>query len=140
MLTENDPIFEACLICLITKFFSISCKRRPFISWRSSLIFFLCDCALISRFLNLRRHLLKTVKPVICNLTICKKTLKFMTPSYGWGSNVFMQQCHFERDNFFYHSVPRISWHPFNGPRKDKRLSQTWSHPLVLNLVPMDWE
>ena len=102
MLAENNPIFEACLICLIMKFFSISYERRPFTAWRNSLIFFLCDCALISLFLNLRRHLLKTVRCVICNLKICKKTLKFMNPPYGWGSNVFMLQCHFERDSLFF--------------------------------------
>ena len=40
----------------------------------------------------------------------------------------------------FYHSVPRISWCSFNWPQKDKRLSQSWSHLVVLNLGPLDWE
>ena len=32
----------------------------------------------------------------------------------------------------FYHSVPRNSWYSFYRPRKDERLSQPWSHPVVL--------
>ena len=55
----------------------------------------------------------------------------FMTPSYGWGS-----------------SAPRIeqiwgsrnSWYSFHQPQKIKRLSQSWTHPVVLTTRPLDWE
>ena len=40
----------------------------------------------------------------------------------------------------FYHSVPRNSWYSFYRPRKDERLSRPWSHPVVLNTGPLDWE
>ena len=40
----------------------------------------------------------------------------------------------------FYHSVPRNSWYSFYQPQKDERLSRPWSHPVVLNMGPLDWE
>ena len=40
----------------------------------------------------------------------------------------------------FYHSVPRNPWYSFYRPRKDERLSRPWSHPVVLNTGPLDWE
>ena len=40
----------------------------------------------------------------------------------------------------FYHSIPRNSWYSFYRPWKDERLSRPWSHPMVLNTGPMDWE
>ena len=40
----------------------------------------------------------------------------------------------------FYHSFPRNSWYSFYWPRKDERLSRPWSHPVVLNTGPLDWE
>ena len=40
----------------------------------------------------------------------------------------------------FYYSVPMIFWYSFNRPRKDERLSQPCSHPVVLNLRPRHWE
>ena len=40
----------------------------------------------------------------------------------------------------FYHSVPRNSWYSFYRPQKDERLSRPWSHSLVLNTGPLDWE
>ena len=40
----------------------------------------------------------------------------------------------------FYHLVPRNSWHPFDRTLKDERLSRPWSHPVVLNTGPLDWE
>ena len=33
--------------------------------------------------------------------------------------------------------VPKYSWHSFDQPRKDERLSQTWS-PVVLNTGSLD--
>ena len=40
----------------------------------------------------------------------------------------------------FYHLVPRNFWYSFDRPRKDERLSRAWSHPVVLNTRPLDWE
>ena len=40
----------------------------------------------------------------------------------------------------FYNSVPRNSWYSFYRPRKDERLGRPWSHPVVLNTGPLDWE
>ena len=40
----------------------------------------------------------------------------------------------------FYHSVPRKSWYSLCRPRKDERLSQPWSHTVVLNTGPLDQE
>ena len=47
---------------------------------------------------------------------------------------------HSEEAVYFFHSVPRNSWYSFYRPRKDKRLSQPWSHPVVLITGPLDWE
>ena len=53
-----------------------------------------------------------------------------MAPFYGWGS-----------------TASRIeplqggsSWYSLYRPRKDERLSQPWSHPVVLNTRTLDWE
>ena len=40
----------------------------------------------------------------------------------------------------FYRQVPRKSWYSFDRPWKDERVSQPWSHPVVLNTEPLDWE
>ena len=40
----------------------------------------------------------------------------------------------------FYHSVPRNSWYSFYQHWKDERLSRPWSHPMVLNMGPLNWE
>ena len=40
----------------------------------------------------------------------------------------------------FYHSVSRNSWYRFYQPRKDKRLTQPWSHTVALKTGPLDWE
>ena len=40
----------------------------------------------------------------------------------------------------FCHLVPRNSWCSFDRPRKDERLSQSWSHPVVLNKELLGWE
>ena len=44
------------------------------------------------------------------------------------------------REFTFYHSVPRNFSYSFYRPQKDERLSQPWSHPVVLNTGPLDWE
>ena len=40
----------------------------------------------------------------------------------------------------FYHHVPKNSCYSFYRPRKDERLSRSWSHPMVLNTGPLDCE
>ena len=59
---------------------------------------------------------------------------------YGWGSTASRLQSHFEEAVYFYHQVPRKFWYSFDRTLKDKRLSQTWSNPVVLNTGPQDWE
>ena len=41
---------------------------------------------------------------------------------------------------YFLPLVPRNSWYSLYRPRKDERLSQPWSHPVVLNTRTLDWE
>ena len=43
---------------------------------------------------------------------------------------------HFEEAVYF----PRNSWYSFYRPRKDERVSAPWSHPVVLDTGPLDWE
>ena len=38
----------------------------------------------------------------------------------------------------FYQLVPISSWYPFDRPRKDERLRQTGSHPVIFNLETLD--
>ena len=33
----------------------------------------------------------------------------------------------------------RSSWHSFDRPQKDERLSRPWNHPVFLNLEPLGW-
>ena len=40
----------------------------------------------------------------------------------------------------FYHQVFRNSWYSSDQPRQDERLSQPWSHPVALNMGPLNWE
>ena len=42
------------------------------------------------------------------------------------------------REFTFYHQVPRKLWYSSDRPWKDERLSQPWSHPVVLNMGPVD--
>ena len=45
-----------------------------------------------------------------------------------------------KRQFTFCYSVSRIFWYSFNWPRKIERLSQPWSHQVVLNLGPLNWQ
>ena len=47
---------------------------------------------------------------------------------------------HFEEVVYFSPSDPRNSWYSFYRPRTDERVSRPWSHPVVLNTGPLDWE
>ena len=40
----------------------------------------------------------------------------------------------------FCHSVPRSYWYSNDRLCKDERLSRPWSHPVILNPGPLDWE
>ena len=56
------------------------------------------------------------------------------------GFNCLKAKATSRRQFTFYHSVPRNFWYLFHRPRKDERLSRPWSHPMVLNTGPLDWE
>ena len=45
-----------------------------------------------------------------------------------------------KRQFTFYHYVPRNPWCSFDQLGKDERLCQPWSHAVVLNKGPLDWE
>ena len=48
---------------------------------------------------------------------------------------------HFEEAVYFLPSSSQFcTWYSFYQPRKDERLSRPWSHPVVLNTGPLDWE
>ena len=64
----------------------------------------------------------------------------FMALFYGWGSTALRLQSHFEEVVYFLPPSPRKSWFSFHQPQKDKRLCRPWSQPVVLNMVPLDWE
>ena len=66
-----------------------------------------------------------------------KKTL---WPLFMDGVNCLKATATSRRQFTFYHSVPRNSWYSFYRPRKDEKLSQPWSHPVVLSTGPLDWE
>ena len=44
----------------------------------------------------------------------------------------------FEEAVYFSTQVPRNFWYSVYRPQKDERLSQPWSHPVVLNMVHLD--
>ena len=44
------------------------------------------------------------------------------------------------RRQFTFYEVPRNSWYSFYQPRKVERLSRPWSHPVILNTGPLDWQ
>ena len=56
------------------------------------------------------------------------------------GFNCLKATATLRRQFTFYYLVPRNSWYSFYRPQKDERLSQPWSHPVVLNTGPLDWE
>ena len=45
-----------------------------------------------------------------------------------------------ENSSLFTTKFPGIGVTHNYQPLKDERLSQPWSHPVVLNLVPLGWE
>ena len=69
-----------------------------------------------------------------------KKKNKLYVPFLWMGFNCLKATATSRRQFTFYHSVPRNSWYSFYRPWKDERLSQPWSHPVVLNTGLLDWE
>ena len=69
------------------------------------------------------------------NFFITGKKLTYLKKLYGpflWmGFNCLNPTATSRRQFTFYHSVPRNSWYSFHQP---------WSHPLILNMGPLDWE
>ena len=64
-----------------------------------------------------------------------------MVPFYGWGSTASRLEPLGGGSLLFttkFQVIPGI--YSFYQPRKDERLSQPWSHPVVLNMGPLDWE
>ena len=62
-----------------------------------------------------------------------------MAPFYGWGSTASRLEP-IRGGSLLFTKVPRIPWYSFYRPQKDERLSQPWSHPVVLSTGPLDWE
>ena len=65
---------------------------------------------------------------------------KLYGPFLWTGFNCLKARATSRRQFTFYHKVPRISWYSFYRPWEDERLSRPWSHPVVLNTGPLDWE
>ena len=63
-----------------------------------------------------------------------------MAPFYEWGSTASRLQSHFEEAVYFLPLSSRNSLYSFDSPRRHERLSRPWSHPVVLNMHPLDWE
>ena len=72
------------------------------------------------------------------NYHIWKKN--FMAPFLWMGFNYLKATATSRRHFTFYHSVQGNSSYSFYWPRKDERLSRPWSHPVILNTGPLDWE
>ena len=47
---------------------------------------------------------------------------------------------HYKETVYFLPLSPMKSWYSFDWPWKDERQSWPWSHPVVLNPGPLDWE
>ena len=65
----------------------------------------------------------------------------FLVPFYGWGSTASRREPLRGGSLFFTTKFPEIPGiYSFYWPWKDKRLSRRWSHPVVLNTGPLNWE
>ena len=68
---------------------------------------------------------------------------KLYSPFLWMGFNCLKATATLRRQFTFYHSIqflPRNSLYSFYWPCKDERLSWPWSHLVVLNTGPLDWE
>ena len=65
----------------------------------------------------------------------------FMASFYGWGSTASRLEPLHGRSLLFTTKFPEIPViHFIYWPQKDGRLVKTWSHLVVLNTGPLDWE
>ena len=63
-----------------------------------------------------------------------------MAPFYRWGSTALRLQSNHEEVVYFLPLSSQNSWYSLDQLRKDERLGWHWSHPVVLNMGPLDWE
>ena len=59
---------------------------------------------------------------------------------YGWRLTASRLQSHYEKAAYSLPLSSRNSWYSFDRPWKNERLSQPWSHPVVLNTEPHSWK
>ena len=71
---------------------------------------------------------------------LIKTYFNFMVPFYGWGSTFSRPESLGEGSLLFTTKFPEISGTHFYQPWKDERLTQPWSHPVDLNMGPLDRE
>ena len=76
----------------------------------------------------------------IPELSDCLKKKKLYDPFLWMGFNCLKARAASRRQLTFYYQVPRNFWYSLYRPRKDERLSRPWSHLVVLNTGPLDWE
>ena len=69
-----------------------------------------------------------------------KQKKNFMVPFSWMGFNCLKATATSRRLFTLYHKVPRNFWYSLYRPRKNERLSQPWSHPVVLNTGLLDWK
>ena len=63
-----------------------------------------------------------------------------MAPFYGWDSTTSGLQPFRGGSLLFIIQFPEIPGTHFINLWEDEMLSQPWSHPVLLNMGPMDWE
>ena len=69
---------------------------------------------------------------------LLKKTWNFMAPFCGWGSTTSRREPLHGGSLLFTTKFPEIPG--THRPQKDEWLSWPTSHPVVLNMRPLDWE
>ena len=70
---------------------------------------------------------------------ILKKAKNKLNDPFWIGFNCLKARITSRRQFTFYQYILRNSWFSFYQPGKDERLSQPWSHPVVLNMGLLDW-
>ena len=121
-------------ICIISCFHSFSSQN---IQWIQNLITYL-NLQLITWAqgeLMFEIALLKyTFMSVFCVSFIKRVCLKLSMPHW----RLFMKKLY---DSVLWIGINnlRSSWHSFDRPQKDERLSWLWNHPVFLNLEPLGW-
>ena len=121
--------------------FQIFLRAKPFFSCTMSnvwLLFWLLVCLFWFQVTNYNLVWFFSLEKLFLTQYYCEKTA--LWPLF---MNEF-QLCQgyrvtLRRQFTFYHSVPRSSWYSFHWLWKDERLSQPWSHPMVLKLGPLNW-